>query len=320
MKNFLIFISCLIIGILFLKYFEKNEAQIQSLNKQITTIGKSNHALQDSVLNLIDRIDTLNTHIKNSKPLDLVELGKRLSVSVFPIKVFTEESYPDTTESDIDSSPGFTQTVMRQDTVFGMGTTFCIGMRGLFITNYHVLPQNTIAAYIEDQSGKLYPVSRIFASNQELDYVLFECNDLLAEPLFVANYMPEQGDDIFTMGNPLNFTNTLSRGIVSSLRVDDRIIQSDIPINHGSSGGPLVNKYGDVVGLVSFKVANENDLNFGFNIKYIIDDIFFDDTSAEDQYHTNPFLDYNQSIYDLPLETMRYLPNDTSLIHKLSDH
>ena len=76
------------------------------------------------------------------------------------------------------------------------------------------------------------------------------------------------GDEVFTIGNPKGLTQTLSTGIVSSYRDGNNFIQTTAEITHGSSGAPLFNKYGEVIGITTSGIGEAN-LNFALNINSI---------------------------------------------------
>ncbi|MCZ2101503.1 MAG: serine protease [Chitinophagales bacterium] len=273
MKYFIAFIITAIVLVTMVNYYEGSQSQIKLLDDKVQSMNEFNSSLKDSVQTLKHTIDTLNNMFDASKPVDLVALSKYLSASVFPIHVYLVIEGSEEVEQEDENGYVYTETSILVDTVLAFGTTFCFGQSGVFLTNYHVFPPNTVDAFIEDNEGRFHPVTYVIAANKDLDYVLFTCPDLWVSPLPIARYLPEQGADIFTMGNPLNFNYTLSRGIVSGWLANHSYIQSDIPINRGSSGGPLVNKNGEVVGVAFAKLESAENFSFGINIHHIAEDI-----------------------------------------------
>lgn len=76
---------------------------------------------------------------------------------------------------------------------------------------------------------------------------------------------PALGEEVFTVGCPLGLSHTLTRGVVSNPGRDiegRRLIQTDLAINSGNSGGPLVNARGDVIGVVHGRLDGANGINF----------------------------------------------------------
>jgi tetratricopeptide (TPR) repeat protein len=85
-----------------------------------------------------------------------------------------------------------------------------------------------------------------------------------SRPLDLTLVLPEEGERVFAIGNPLRLEGSVSDGIVSALReVPDlgRIIQVTAPVSHGNSGSPLFNMRGEVVGIITVKVTNGQNIN-----------------------------------------------------------
>ena len=106
------------------------------------------------------------------------------------------------------------------------------------------------------------------ASSEDNDYIVFKVagNGISFPCLKIAGSLPRVGEDVFAIGAPEGLEQTLSKGIVSAIRGKENcIIQTTAEITHGSSGGPLFNKQGEVIGITSggMDVAN---LNFAVNI------------------------------------------------------
>src|SRR5207245_4647264 len=104
------------------------------------------------------------------------------------------------------------------------------------------------------------------AIDEEADLALLSVNlpEEKSRPLPLAAALPEQGEQIFVIGNPLRLEGSVSDGIVSAVReVPDvgRIIQITAPVSHGNSGSPLFNMRGQVIGIVTVKVTNGQNIN-----------------------------------------------------------
>jgi tetratricopeptide (TPR) repeat protein len=146
------------------------------------------------------------------------------------------------------------------------GTGFFI-RPGEVVTNVHVLRNaQRVEIRITEGKGRTYPVTGALAIDDEADLALLSV-DLPAErsrALSLATNLPEEGEPVFVIGNPLRLEGSISDGIVSAVRevpALGRIIQITAPVSHGNSGSPLFNMRGDVIGVVTVKVTNGQNIN-----------------------------------------------------------
>jgi S1-C subfamily serine protease len=138
---------------------------------------------------------------------------------------------------------------------------------GQVVTNLHVI-RGAVRAEIKtlDGKGKVYPVAGAVAIDEEGDLALLSV-DMPAEHARsseLAVELPDEGEKIFVIGNPLKLEGSVSDGIVSAVREVPnvgRIIQITAPISHGNSGSPVFNLQGQVVGVVTVKVTNGQNIN-----------------------------------------------------------
>ncbi len=141
-----------------------------------------------------------------------------------------------------------------------LGSGFVVEYAGqkYVLTNYHVV-ENAVSILVTAQSGDSWP-AQVVGTDDLLDLAVLRVDgaDLPAAPLGDSDAL-EIGDWVIAIGNPLGFSHTVTLGIVSALNRDvprpdgsgyyRRMIQTDAAINPGNSGGPLVNAYGEVVGM-----------------------------------------------------------------------
>src|SRR5207249_8409529 len=91
-------------------------------------------------------------------------------------------------------------------------------------------------------------------------------------PISLSAALPEEGEQVFVIGNPLRLEGSVSDGIVSAVReVPDvgRVIQITAPVSHGNSGSPLFNMRGQVIGIVTVKVTNGQNINLALGVARI---------------------------------------------------
>ena len=158
----------------------------------------------------------------------------------------------------------------------GQGTGFGIRSRGgktWIATNQHVIDGSVRGARVIVRSGFASLHGTVERWDRSLDMALIRVDDTL--PVLVSAYEarhpPAVGDAVLAYGSPYGLEGTATVGIVSSFRVWDyytgaNYIQTDAPINPGNSGGPLVNAYGDVLGITSSKVPG-GGIGFAIDIR-----------------------------------------------------
>jgi len=135
------------------------------------------------------------------------------------------------------------------------------------LTNLHVM-RGAYRAEIRTLEGKgrVYAVKGVLSIDEEGDLALLSV-DIPAErsrPLEISTTLPEDGERIFVIGNPLRLEGSVSDGIVSAVREVPnlgKIIQVTAPVSHGNSGSPLFNVQGQVVGVITIRVINGENIN-----------------------------------------------------------
>ncbi|HEX8163730.1 MAG TPA: tetratricopeptide repeat-containing serine protease family protein [Pyrinomonadaceae bacterium] len=142
---------------------------------------------------------------------------------------------------------------------------------GQVVTNLHVI-EGARRAEVKtlDGKGRIYPVDGVLASDEEGDLALLGVSVPAerAHAVEVSNVLPEEGERVFVIGNPLRLEGSISDGIVSAVREVPnlgRIIQITAPVSHGNSGSPLFNMRGQVVGVVTIKVTNGQNINLAMS-------------------------------------------------------
>jgi S1-C subfamily serine protease len=138
---------------------------------------------------------------------------------------------------------------------------------GQVVTNLHVIrgAQRTEIKTL-DGKGRVFPVSGLLAVDEEGDLALLSVDmptdrDRSTE---LAPALPDEGEQIMVIGNPLKLEGSVTDGIVSAVREVPnvgKIIQITAPISHGNSGSPVFNMKGQVVGVVTVKVTNGQNIN-----------------------------------------------------------
>ena len=150
------------------------------------------------------------------------------------------------------------------------GSGFFVNKDGLAISNYHVFQGSYKGKeVIKLSNGKTYRVKEVLAYSKKYDYILFSVEGSKFNYIPVTKRGYEIGDEVYAIGSPKGMENTLSNGLISQSH-EDYYIQISVPIDHGSSGGALINSYGEVIGITSGGRDDSGaNLNFARDIRAI---------------------------------------------------
>jgi S1-C subfamily serine protease len=158
--------------------------------------------------------------------------------------------------------------VVTVETRGGSGSGFFVS-RDTVLTNYHVL-QGARAVTLRTSSGGSTAASVVTAS-PELDLAVLKADIVSHDQATLPLGEPSDvriGAEVLAIGSPLGLRNTVTRGIVSSIR-DVRgvhMVQTDAAINPGNSGGPLIDRTGRVIGVNTLKVTGGATESIGFAV------------------------------------------------------
>lgn len=148
------------------------------------------------------------------------------------------------------------------------GSGFFVSKNGLAVSNYHVF-KGTKKGFEEIRlsDNRIFKIDKVIESNEELDYIIFqvESKDVLFNYIPITRRIPKVGEKVYAIGSPYGLENTFSSGEISQLR-ENWHLQINVPIDHGSSGGALINKFGEVIGITSGGIEKS-----GANLNYAID-------------------------------------------------
>ena len=147
-----------------------------------------------------------------------------------------------------------------------LGSGFFISQSGDIITNYHVL-RGASSAEAKTSDGKTYPITYIVAKDERSDIIRLsvDISSKYVHSLSLSATIPEIGERILVYGSPLGLEKTVSDGIVSAIREVPgygKLIQITAPISPGSSGSPVLNMKGEVIGIATFQMVEGQNLNF----------------------------------------------------------
>ena len=148
------------------------------------------------------------------------------------------------------------------------GSGFFVG-KNLVATNYHVINGVHIGKVKLVEQEIRYDIEGVTATDKDHDLAIIKVNTLNAPPLLLGDSdTVQQGQTIYAVGNPRGLEGTFSSGEISSIRergtpqLKDRVFQFTAAISRGSSGGAVVNRWGEVIGIVSETRDDGQNLNF----------------------------------------------------------
>lgn len=152
------------------------------------------------------------------------------------------------------------------------GSGFFINDKGLAVSNYHVFEGTHVGAEAIKLEGSddLYKLTEVIAKDKEQDFIIFKVNVSKSNYIPIAGAKPSIGEKVYAIGSPRGLENTFSSGEVSQWR-DDYLMQINALIDHGSSGGALINEFGQVVGITSgsFFDGSQANLNYAWSIDVV---------------------------------------------------
>ena len=146
---------------------------------------------------------------------------------------------------------------------YALGSCFVYSEDGKIVTNYHVIDGAYSATVTLNEEE--YEVKKVLAYDKTIDLAVLQidADELTILPLCDKSH--GVGKSVYAIGSSQGLTSTFSRGIITQ---EDRVIedvtyvQHDAAISSGNSGGPLVNAYGEIIGINTWTVQDSQNLNF----------------------------------------------------------
>ncbi|MCK5150050.1 trypsin-like peptidase domain-containing protein [Candidatus Pacearchaeota archaeon] len=258
----LVIIFMIVSSIFLYLIFLKQDLNHRTLNQKITENQNNINSLAE---NLIQTKLTLEETV-GSLDIKLGSIDKEVDL----LKASTDEDFSGIIEDLIKS-------VVTITTNSGQGTGFIISEEGYLVTNAHVLA---------DESGNLASTIRAITYEKEIlkaSFIGYDGNLDVALLKISGDYIPvdiadsdliQIGEKVIAIGNPLGLQFSVSEGIVSATHRKgpsglEAYIQTDAALNPGNSGGPLINKQGEVIGINNFKIGSGESLGFALESNYV---------------------------------------------------
>lgn len=165
----------------------------------------------------------------------------------------------------------------------GLGTGLIVAENGYILTNEHVSGKKNSTCYITLNTGKTH-TGTVLWSNSDIDMAIIKINERKLKSATLGNSDGVSvGQTVYAIGNPIGheFQRTVTSGIISAkdrtIKLEENgqdvymedLIQTDATINPGNSGGPLINSYGEVIGINSIKITSAEGIGFAVPINTV---------------------------------------------------
>lgn len=164
--------------------------------------------------------------------------------------------------SSVDSSVVFI--LISTKSGYSSGSGFFIDNNGTVVTNYHVI-EDGLSGVIQKNDGKTATIDKVLGFDKKLDIAILATSATNTKPVTISKTPVQVGDTVYAIGYPEAFklgfsSSTFTTGIVSMNRSIDgySYIQSTVNITHGNSGGTLINKSGEVIGITTAGITYSN--------------------------------------------------------------
>lgn len=156
--------------------------------------------------------------------------------------------------------------------VLGTGSGIMVGEAGYILTNCHVANKGRFYGVQIEEDDTIYRTDEMIKYNSVLDLAVIRIDRRLKPlPIYKGEKKLVRGQKVVAIGSPLGLFNSVSDGIISGFRVigDVDMIQFTAPISHGSSGGALLNMFGEVIGISTAGMDDGQNINLAVGYECI---------------------------------------------------
>jgi serine protease Do len=154
-----------------------------------------------------------------------------------------------------------------------LGSGFVVSKDGIVVTNYHVAKSciaEKATCIVKMESGAFFPVIAVVAVDEANDLALVRVKGKgLPTVRLAREHSGKLGEPVVVIGSPKGLETIVSDGIVSAIRGDGEVLQITAPISPGSSGSPVFNEKGEVIGVATSTLKEGQNLNFAIPVKFV---------------------------------------------------
>ena len=165
----------------------------------------------------------------------------------------------------------YLQMMDRSGKTLGIGSGFFVGENQI-VTNFHVVDGAAKGTAKQVSEDTKYTIEGVSATDRKNDLAILKVTAIGVAPLLLGDSDAVKiGETVYVAGNPQGLEGTFSNGIISSIRerYTRKRLQMTAPISQGSSGGPVLNGKGEVIGVSSATIKGGQNLNFAIPSNYI---------------------------------------------------
>ena len=144
-----------------------------------------------------------------------------------------------------------------------LGSCFVQSADGKLITNYHVI-DGAYSAKVT-LGGTTYDVQQVLAYDKDIDAAVLQISASGLKPVVICEQEHKAGETVYAFGSSKGMTATFSDGMITHAKREESgvtYVQHSAPISSGNSGGPLINSYGEVIGINTLTLKDSQNLNF----------------------------------------------------------
>jgi len=284
-------------------------------------VGEGTTTVREVIRDFGPRVNEVSSDTRSGKAMTVNQIYRIAAPGVVQVT--------STTKVQIPADPFFGNPfgLPSTETQRALGSGFVIDKAGYIVTNYHVIrgAQSVQVSFSNNGSMK----AEIVGSDPSTDVALLKvkASSRALKPLDLGNSdAVGVGDQVVAIGNPFGLERSISAGIVSALQRSlpspagmtiDHVIQTDAALNHGNSGGPLLNAQGEVIGVNSAIETGDSGSQGNVGIGFAIPINTVRDVVAQLKAHghvDHPFLGVDTRPIEPSIAKLFRLPVDHGLL------
>lgn len=161
-----------------------------------------------------------------------------------------------------------------QDQCYKTGSGVVINSSGYILTNFHVAAGGRYYGVLLEEESEVFYTDELIKYNQDLDLAILRMDKQRPPiPVYRGSEPLVRGQKVVAIGSPLGLFNTVSDGIISGFRTVGKrsMLQFTAPTSHGSSGGALLDLYGDLIGIITAGFDDGQNLNLAVDHQAILE-------------------------------------------------